>query len=120
MGRLLRQEARVARLTVLPKVRAYNEPRVPGYDQHHLDPPLGREAPGYKSDVTIDVLNDNSPRTTPGGTNFHTGRGGFQHSLNQHIRELGYTRQQWNGLPEPSRQVILRRYYSSLGVPYPK
>ena len=27
--------------------RRYNEPRIPGYDQHHLDPPLGANHPEY-------------------------------------------------------------------------
>lgn len=93
--------------------------RIPGYDEHHLDPPLGRRDPGYATGPTMPVRNDNAGGRVSGGENWHTGPGGFQQSLNQHIQELGYSRQQWNALPTGVRQLHLRRYYASLGIPFP-
>ncbi|MBL8855715.1 MAG: hypothetical protein JNK57_17235 [Planctomycetaceae bacterium] len=104
-------------------IRSYNEARkarVPGYDDHHLDPPLGREDPSYPTGPTIGVRNDNSGGIVPGGVNLHTAKGGFQTALNYHIKkDLGLTIKQWNNLPDEKRRLHLRRYYASLGIPFP-
>lgn len=108
---------------VIGQVRSYNEAksvRIPGYDNHHLDPPLGRTDPTYNTGPTIPVRNDNAGGKIPGGINLHTGKDGFQDSLNQYIGELGFTRTQWVALPEETRRVYLRRYYVSLGIPFEK
>lgn len=108
---------------VIGVVRPYNQAKanpIAGYDNHHLDPPLGRNDPNYNSGPTIPVRNDNAGGRVPDGINYHTGPGGFQSALNAHIKELGFTREQWNSLPDETRLVYLRRYYSSLGVPFPK
>ena len=94
-------------------MRTYDKPRIPGYDKHHLDPPLGRYDPSYKIDDIIDVLNENSGGRVPRGQNYHTGSGGFQQSLDAHIDQLGYTRSQYNALPNETRLLTLRRYYAS-------
>jgi hypothetical protein len=65
------------------------------------------------------VRNDNAGGAKPGGENYHTGVGGFQQALNQYIKDLGYTRAQWNTLPEEVRLLNLRRYYAGLGIPFP-
>jgi hypothetical protein len=65
------------------------------------------------------VRNDNAGGKKPGGLNLHTGKGGLQDALNQYIKELGYTRAQWNALPEEVRRMHLRRYYAGLGIPFP-
>jgi hypothetical protein len=108
---------------VIGPVLPYNEAkaaRVPGYDAHHLAPPLGRADPSYNTGPTLRVRNDNAGGRVPGGVNLHTGKGGLQNSLNQHIRELGYTRAEWISLPEEARLVHLRRYYASIGIPFEK
>ena len=114
------ETARINRPMVLPGVRPYNSATVPGYDLHHLDPPYGPHPPGYGTDITIPVRNDNLPRRVPGGVNAHTGPGGFHQSLDAHLAELGYTRAQYRALPTAQRRVILRRYYAGVGIPFAK
>jgi hypothetical protein len=108
---------------IVGPVRSYDEAtkaRIPGYDNHHLDPKSGRVDPNYPKGPTIGVRNDNSGGRVPGGVNLHTAKGGFQTSLNDHIKkDLGFTMKQWNELPDATRQLHLRRYYASLGIPFP-
>ena len=118
MQEIERETERTQRPLTLPGVRGYNAPRVPGYDQHHLDPPYGPHPPGYRTGPTIDVLNQNMPRRIPNGINMHTGPGDHQQSLDKHIQELGYSRRAYIALPHAKRQLLLRRYYSSQGIPY--
>jgi len=109
---------------VIGEVRPYNVAKAnpySGYDNHHLDPPLGRKDPHYNDGPTIAVRNDNSGGKVPGGQNYHTGQGGFQTSLNKHItHELGMSRSQWISLSDVERKIHLRRYYASLGIPFPE
>ena len=104
-------------------VRPYNEAKkspTPGYDDHHLDPPLGRTNPNYPTGPTIRVRNDNSGGKVPGGVNMHTAKGGFQTSLREHItKDLRMTIKEWNALSDSVRHMHLRRYYASLGIPFP-
>ena len=107
---------------VIGEVRPYNKAKAnkyEGYDDHHLDPPLGRKDPGYSTGPTIPVRNDNAGGKVAGGLNYHTGPGGFQQALDQHIKDLGYSRKSWNALPDNTRLTHLRRYYSSFGIPFP-
>jgi hypothetical protein len=93
---------------------------IPGSDQHHLDPDWGRNDPDYKTGPTIAVRNDNAGGKVDGGKNYHTAEGGVQTSLEAHVQELGFTRKQWNALPQEQRLLHLRRYYAGLGIPFPK
>ena len=104
---------------VLPKLRTYNEQTIPGYDKHHMDPPLGRPSQGYGKGVTLDVRNDNQGGRIPGGMNYHTAKGGFQTAFTDFYKSMGYSTREYNSLPEPTRQVMLRSFWSSLGAPYP-
>ena len=108
--------------SILGPVRPYNEAkkaRTPGYDDHHLDPPLGRKDPNYSTGPTIRVRNDNAGGKVAGGVNIHTGEGGFQASLRKHITEdLGFSINQWNDLTDSTRILHLKRYYASLGIPF--
>lgn len=108
---------------IVGPVRPYDEAtkaRIPGYDNHHLDPKLGRVDPDYPKGPTIGVRNDNAGGRVPGGVNLHTAKGGFQTALNDHIKkDLGFTIKQWNDLPDEVRKLHLRRYYASLGIPFP-
>jgi hypothetical protein len=104
----------------LGEIRRYNEERIPGYDKHHLDPPLGRDAPEYETDIVADVRNDNAGGKIPGGLNFHTAKSGFQTSLKDYIKEVVGGISNWNALSHADRLVALRRYYGSLGIPFPK
>ena len=116
-------EAPSSKPSILGPVRPYNEAnkaRTPGYDDHHLDPPLGRNDPNYPTGPTIRLRNDNAGGTVPGGVNLHTRAGGFQASLRQHItQDLGFSISQWNNLPDSVRIMHLKRYYASLGIPFP-
>ena len=109
--------------SIVGPVRPYDEAtaaRIPGYDNHHLDPKLGRIDPSYPKGPTIGVRNDNANGSVPGGVNLHTAKGGLQTSLNDHIKnDLGFTIKQWNELPDGTRQLHLRRYYASFGIPFP-
>jgi hypothetical protein len=104
-------------------VRPYDEAQknpVLGYDNHHLDPRLGRSAPDYRTGPTVGVRNDNAGGRIPGGINLHTGKGGFQTALRQHItKDLGFTIKDWSALSDAVRQLHLRRYYASFGIPFP-
>ncbi len=104
-------------------IRPYNQAKkakTPGYDDHHLDPPLGRFDPSYPQGPTIRVRNDNAGGKVPGGVNLHTAKGGFQTALRQHItKDLGFTVREWNKLPDSVRKLHLARYYASLGIPFP-
>ncbi|MEE2641332.1 MAG: hypothetical protein VX768_11950 [Planctomycetota bacterium] len=108
---------------IVGPVRQYDEAtkaRIPGYDNHHLDPKLGRVDPDYPKGPTIGVRNDNAGGRVPGGVNLHTGKGGFQTALTDHIKkDLGFTIKQWNDLPDATRKLHLRRYCASLGIPFP-
>jgi hypothetical protein len=108
---------------IVGPVRPYDEAtnaRIPGYDNHHLDPKQGRVDPDYPKGPTIAVRNDNAGGRVPGGKNLHTAKGGFQTALNDHIKkDLGFTIKQWNGLPDATRKLHLRRYYASFGIPFP-
>jgi len=108
---------------IVGPVRPYDEAtnaRIPGYDNHHLDPKLGRVDPDYPTGPTIGVRNDNAGGRVPDGVNLHTAKGGFQTALNDHItKDLGFTIKQWNDLPDATRKLHLRRYYASLGIPFP-